>query len=201
MFSVFLSTDFANKYCSFSGNMICFYKKGGDLNMSEPSISEICALVSGLRLPRWQDLPDLELYMDQVLSLVSRYLGSYPGFDRKGLTASMVNNYVKAGVVPAPVKKKYRRDHLANLIIVCILKSSLPLDAIRQMLLSESRENSPEYFYNRFCDLFEETAKASASAYLNDGDNLSVSLCKAALRAQAEQAIAIKLFSSTFPGE
>ena len=67
--------------------MICFYKKGGDLNMSEPSISEICALVSGLRLPRWQDLPDLELYMDQVLSLVSRYLGSYPGFVGGGFFA------------------------------------------------------------------------------------------------------------------
>ena len=169
--------------------------------MSDTPIFEICTLVSGQKLPRWQDLPDLELYMDQVLSLVSRYLGSYPGFDGKGLTASMVNNYVKAGVVPAPLKKKYNKDHLAHLIIVCILKPSLPLDAIRQMLATERRENEPEYFYNRFCDLFEETAKVSASAYLNDDDAPSVSLCKAALRAQAEQAIAIKLFSSIFPNE
>ena len=49
-------------------------------------------------LPRWAELPDLELYMDQVLSLIERYLGSDPGFDRRGLTASMVNNYVKLGV-------------------------------------------------------------------------------------------------------
>ena len=70
-------------------------------------LANLCAHIAEQRLPRWNALPDLELYMDQVLSLMERYLGNYPGFDRKGLTAAMVNNYVKLGVMPPPVKKKY----------------------------------------------------------------------------------------------
>ena len=75
----------------------------------EETAGALCERVASQRLPRWAELPDLELYMDQVLSLVERYLGSYPGFDGKGLTASMVNNYVKLGVMPAPVKTTRRR--------------------------------------------------------------------------------------------
>ena len=58
------------------------------------------------RLPRWAELPDLELYMDQVLLLAERSLGPDAPSDHKGLTASMVNNYVKLGLLPPPVKKK-----------------------------------------------------------------------------------------------
>ena len=73
---------------------------------ARPALAAVCERLAGQRLPRWEELPDLELYMDQVLSLMDRYLGDCPGFDRKGLTASMVNNYVKLGVMPPPVKKK-----------------------------------------------------------------------------------------------
>jgi len=94
----------------------------------------LCGRVAAQRLPRWAELPDLELYMDQVLSLIERYLGSYPGFDGRGLTASMVNNYVKLGVMPPPVRKKYTRVHLAYLIVICVLKASLPIDSIRNIV-------------------------------------------------------------------
>lgn len=170
--------------------------------MPTSSLQEICLPLSGITLPRWQELPDLELYMDQVLSLISRYLGEYPGFDRKGLTASMVNNYVKAGVVPPPARKKYSRSHLAHLIVVCILKTSLPLDAFRQLLSVICEEKLTEDVYNRFCTLFEQATKASVTSFLADepGEKLAVSLLRSALRAQAEQAIAIRLFASAFPG-
>ena len=49
------------------------------------------------RLPAWEELPDLALYMDQVLSLTARYL---PGGEGKALTSAMVNNYVKQKVLP-----------------------------------------------------------------------------------------------------
>lgn len=171
--------------------------------MPNVSLSEICERFSCQKLPRWQELPDLELYMDQVLSLVGRYLGSYPGFDGKGLTASMVNNYVKAGVVPGPIRKKYNRSHLAHLIMVCVLKPSLPLDAIRRLLASECSADSGEAFYNHFCIMFEQSTAESASACISDGEDPSLkeSLCRAALRAQAEQALAGKLFSSAFPSD
>ena len=57
-------------------------------------------------LPLWQEIPDIPLYMDQVLSLIGQYLSGLPGASAKELTSSMVNNYVKMGAVPAPVKKR-----------------------------------------------------------------------------------------------
>ena len=66
------------------------------------TLTEICAMLGEHTLPSWQELPELELYMDQVLSLVERYLRGDPGFDERGLTASMINNYVKQGALPPP---------------------------------------------------------------------------------------------------
>ena len=164
---------------------------------------ELCARVAQQRLPRWDELPDLELYMDQVLSLMERYLGSYPGFDRKGLTASMVNNYVKLGVMPPPVKKKYTRSHLAHLIMICVLKTCLPIESVKNMIASAAQTEETEGAgYDRFCALFEEAVEEAA----NDASEqvkaaegrLTVPVYRAALRAQAEQALSLKLYEAAF---
>lgn len=163
------------------------------------SLPDICALLAEQKLPRWQELPDLELYMDQVLSLIERYLGSYPGFDGKGLTASMVNNYVKMGVMPPPVKKKYTRSHLAHLIMICILKASLPIAVIQQWMQQELSRQSEEQIYDSFCALFEEAGQATAAAFPAAPEaSPGTALCRAALRAQAEQALALKLAAGAF---
>lgn len=171
--------------------------------MEEKEISwkETCLLLSRQTLPRWEELPDLELYMDQVLSLVARYLGSYPGVDSRGLTASMVNNYVKAGVMPAPVRKKYTRTHLAHLLMVCILKQSLPLSVVKRMLAEECAAKPVQEFYNEFCGLFESSVRTTAETYGREEEEKDPSsvLCSAALRAQAEQALALRLAAETFP--
>lgn len=160
------------------------------------ALAEICALLRQHRLPRWQEIPELELYMDQVLSLVGRYLGGYPGFDEKGLTASMVNNYVKLGVLPPPRKKRYGRAHLARLLIICVLKASLPIAAIRELTGGEDTEAAQEAFYNRFCDFFESANREAADAHSGETETSRTdAACRAALRAQAEQALAALLCS------
>ena len=78
-------------------------------------------------LPEWESLPDFGLYMDQLLIFIERYL---PG----GLTAGMVNSYVKNGLVKRPVGKKYDRDHLARLLMVCVLKQALSMEGIGKLL-------------------------------------------------------------------
>ncbi len=164
-------------------------------------LEETCRLLTEQTLPRWEELPDLELYMDQVLSLIARYLGAYPGIDSRGLTASMVNNYVKAGVMPAPVRKKYTRVHLAHLLMVCILKQSLPLSVIRRLIAEECEGKPLEEFYNEFCGLFEKSIRMTAEAYRPEkiqGDSVPV-LCCAALKAQAEQTLALRLAEEAFP--
>lgn len=153
------------------------------------------ALVEKLRLPRWNDIPDLELYMDQVLSLIVRYLGAYPGFDRKGLTASMVNNYVKLGVMPPPNKKKYAREHIAHLIMICVLKASLPIEALKNLLSALCEAGGAAAAYDAFCEDFE-CAILCAAKTAETGSVRGV--CRAALRAQAEQAAARSLYDLSF---
>ena len=167
-------------------------------------LEENCSLLAGHTLPRWAELPDLPLYMDQVLGLMERYLGAYPGFDGKGLTASMVNNYVKQGVMPPPVKKKYTRVHLAHLVAICLLKPCLPIASIRQLIAYELENAPEEAVYDRFCETFERTNRAAAEAAVNESGRLSTRLSPlyhAALLAQAEQALALRLYSAFFPPE
>ena len=165
---------------------IVLIRKDGE-PLVEKAVLEICKQLSDCKIPRWEELPDLELYMDQVLSLTKRYLGRYLGFDQKCLTASMVNNYVKLGVVPPPIKKRYARSHLARLIVVCILKASLPIDVIGRLPV----EGDEAVFYNAFCDAFEASSKAAAESVKGKGTLPPV--YGAALRAQAEQALARQL--------
>jgi hypothetical protein len=154
------------------------------------------------KLPRWDELPDFDLYMDQVLAFVAKYL---PGQDDKPLTSSMVNNYVKVGVVPAPVKKKYSRVHIAYLIVICIMKSAISISSIRKVIQNELVTGTNEQFYNRFCSLYEQinaaVAEAAAkitSASETSADRLKQTVLHAALRAQAEQALAEEALSRLF---
>ncbi len=142
------------------------------------------------RLPRWAELPDLELYMDQVLSLTERYLACCPGPEQKGLTASMVNNYVKIGALPPPIRKKYSRAHLARLLMICMLKPVLPIAAVQKLMETGIRQSSEEAFYDSFCALFEQ----SAAALPADGAGPEAIL-RAALRSRAEQALSLRLLA------
>lgn len=169
------------------------------MNENSCSSLDIYRQLAAYKLPRWAELPDLDLYMDQVLALIDRYLSSYPGFDRRGLTSSMVNNYVKQGVMPPPVKKKYTRTHLAHLIIICLLKACFPIASIQQLITQELAGTGVDVLYDHFCELLEETVAAvaqSAESLAESGRDIRTAVYYSALRAQAEQALALKLFDS-----
>ncbi len=161
------------------------------------NVSAITEQLAAHKLPRWHDLPDLDLYMDQVIALIDRFLRDYPGYDEKGLTASMVNNYVKLKAMPAPVKKKYNREHIAYLLIICLLKASLPISDIQTLIAAGMELSSSEVFYDHFCDMFEKANEAVTSAQAQQSDrtgNVTLdSIFHAALCAQAEKALAEKL--------
>lgn len=103
------------------------------------------------RLPAWDELPQIHLYMDQVIGLINQYLGFfvYDESDEKLLTPSMVNNYVKQRLLPPPVNKKYSRKHLALLIMICTFKQSLSMAAVSQMLPPDD-ETAIMQDYERF---------------------------------------------------
>ena len=62
-------------------------------------------------LPRWDELPEIEIYMDQLVKFIDKYTGELQLDHTKDLTPSMINNYVKLKLVPKPVKKKYGKNH------------------------------------------------------------------------------------------
>lgn len=87
-------------------------------------------------LPSWDEFPEIELYMDQVVILTTKYLAHLGSLldEDKPVTPAMINNYVKMGLLPAPTKKRYNKDHLACLIMVCILKRSLSMSVIQKLI-------------------------------------------------------------------
>lgn len=96
--------------------------------------SEEVKRVRDFQLPRYQNLPGLALYRDQVLSYVEQVLEPLAAFvDTPVLTGAMINNYVKAGIIPAPEKKHYGRAHIARLLILCLFKQFLSIDAIKRL--------------------------------------------------------------------
>ena len=100
---------------------------------------DLTALRERLRTQRpvpWDQLPDFSLYMDQVLSYMDRQVIRFDEDD--GLTAAMVNNYTKSGLVPRAEGKKYNRDHLAYLTAICILKQVMPAKDMALLLEEET---------------------------------------------------------------
>lgn len=103
------------------------------------------------QLPAWESLPQLGLYMDQVILLLRQYLGPLSrGEEDKPITASIINNYVRLKVMPPPVKKKYSRIHLASLIIICVLKQSLSISDIQKMFPQDHSEDAIHTLYESF---------------------------------------------------
>ena len=108
--------------------------------------------IAGFHLPTWEELPDFELYMDQVISLVGRFLDLLPHGEESEpvITPSTSNNYVRMKIMPAPVKKKYTRIHLAYLIIICSLKQSLSISVVSRIIPMNIPDDTAKKIYNDF---------------------------------------------------
>ena len=102
-------------------------------------------------IPLWDGLPELELYMDQVMALLNRYYSVIRGAeDDEAITKNMINNYVKMKAVPAPVRKKYSRKHLACLLMVCVMKQVFSISLIKSAMPDPDDEEGIKEVYNAF---------------------------------------------------
>jgi len=114
-----------------------------------------------VQLPRWEELPDIDLYIEQVLSLLALWLEeSFYTDDKPLMTKTMVNNYVKQGVIAAPVNKKYDRLAVASLFAICILKTVYSMQDIAKLIHLALEVNTPGTSYDRFCDTVEQAVEA-----------------------------------------
>ncbi|HEM6303645.1 TPA: DUF1836 domain-containing protein [Streptococcus suis] len=103
-------------------------------------------------IPYWHELPDLDLYLDQVLLYVNQTTNSSELLEQKSLTASMINNYVKHKQIEKPIKKKYQKQQVARLIALSILKNVFSIQEISQTLNLLLQTDSSETLYNHFVD-------------------------------------------------
>jgi len=111
-----------------------------------------------IRLPRWAELPEIDLYLEQVLSLLEKWMGeSFYCEGKKLMTKTMVNNYVKQHVINPPVNKRYDRLSVASLFSVCILKTVYRMEDITKLIHLALEVNEPEISYDRFCDAVEQS--------------------------------------------
>lgn len=110
--------------------------------------------------PRFKELPSLPLYKDQVIEYIDRTLRPlYIQCEEKVLTPTMLNNYVKQKVIPAPIHKKYNSEHIAYLIVVCIFKQLYSLSEVSSFISIQTRTYPIDDAYDYFCRELEKHIK------------------------------------------
>ena len=142
------------------------------MNTFNEMVEKIAAQVRSSNIIEIEDIPNIDLYMDQVTTFMDKCLAQYKRYDDdKVLTKTMINNYTKAKIFPAPVKKKYSRTHLMLLIMIYHLKSILSIKDIGilfQSALSEQnklkQERMIESIYSGFVSLQKQTITYLAGA-------------------------------------
>ncbi len=119
--------------------------------------STVYSEIKNFRFPRYNEITDIGLYLDQLISVVETALTPLLGINTedKWITASMISNYVKQGIIPKPENKRYGREQLAYLIFICTCKTVLPLAHISEFFNLQRDTFSLETSYDYFCNEFE----------------------------------------------
>jgi len=104
-----------------------------------------------------EQLPEIELYVEQMTSYLEERLGdTLRAADEKIITKPMVNNYAKGGLIPRPKNRKYGREHLIPLMFICFLKQSLSFQEIKTALSLRPTEQEQQEAYGHFIQLVND---------------------------------------------
>ena len=116
--------------------------------------------LESFRLPAWEEIPNLGLYMEQVTALLKEYLDYLPPElkEEQFITAATINNYVRIKVMPEPVKRRYYRVHIAYLIIILTLKHSMSIALIQKLIPMGLSEEEVERIYTAYAARHRKTA-------------------------------------------
>ena len=124
--------------------------------------------IEKFHIPRWEELPNVDLYMDQILTFINSSLseciknGENEEKEKNQiLTKTMINNYVKNNILEAPVKKKYSKTQCAKLFVICVLKQVFSMNEISSLINIALESTDISHAYNSFCSLFEEAIKST----------------------------------------
>ncbi len=154
----------------------------------------------------WQEIPDIPLYMDQVIEYMKRqHIGLLSG---ESLTSSMVNNYIKKGLLPRATGKKYGREHIAYLTAICLLKQVLPVEDVAVLMKAQLEEKNVEDFYLEYCNILDlEFSKRAQEVALVQGPSQALDIkadedskvCESnVLEAASPQSLVLRLAVSSY---
>lgn len=129
-------------------------------------IREIAGQLNALPLISLQDIPRIDLYMEQVTTFFEEEMGDVRrGEEEKILTKTMINNYTKSGILEPPRRKKYSRDHIIALVYIFLLKPVLAIQDIRDLfdLLPKPRDGERSAaLYTVFSGMIDELRQTGA---------------------------------------
>ncbi|MEE3392660.1 MAG: DUF1836 domain-containing protein [Lachnospiraceae bacterium] len=152
--------------------------EGADADLNQRMKKEIYKLLRSLRNIDYvvpEEIPDIDLYMDQVTTFMDTHLESSKRFkDDKILTKTMINNYTKNDILPPPQKKKYSSDHLVLLLFIYYLKNFLSIGDISTILgpieenyLGDKGDISLKEIYSRVVDLASSNMNSQVKDMIN----------------------------------
>ena len=132
-------------------------------------LNSILTSISKIDYVKPEDIPNIDLYMDQVTTFMEAQLSSskrYP--EDKILTKTMINNYAKNNLLPPPVKKKYSREHVLLLIFIYYFKNILSIKDIETLLAPVTEENFNNGEDFSLTDIYKEICQheKSRTSYL-----------------------------------
>ena len=120
--------------------------------MKDETKQQVSDTLKDFRLPRYNEIPNVGLYLEQATKYVCEYLEPLGEYN---LTPSMISNYVKKGLIANPVKKQYGREQIAYLFFIAVAKSVLSLDALTGFIKLQQRTYTLPKAYDYLCDQFE----------------------------------------------
>ena len=124
--------------------------------MNEMRLQEIIEEITAFKMPRYEKLPRMNLYLEQVIEEVIFILEPIFGKnEEKWITRTMVGNYVKQGLIPRPIGKKYSKEHIAYLVYISIAKQVLSMEEIKRLLEIQRKSYPIQAAYDYLCNEFE----------------------------------------------
>ena len=126
------------------------------MTMKLEAKQQIAESVKDFRLPRYNEIPNVGLYLEQATKYICEYLAPLGEFS---LTPSMISNYVKKGLIANPIKKQYSREQIAYLFFIAVAKSVLSLDALTRFIKLQQQTYTLPKAYDYFAEEFENLLK------------------------------------------
>ena len=120
--------------------------------MTDTCREKLVFSIREFRLPRYREIPEVGLYLEQTVTYLSEYLAR---LQDSSMTASMISNYVKKHLIASPEKKQYSREQIAYLFFIAVTKNVLSLDDLKYFIGLQKATYPSETAYDYFCDELE----------------------------------------------